>query len=73
MIPRDVLLDGPNYPGGSRLRRAAAQELHAAKPNPENPVKLPAFARCCPLEDDLGEVLMWAIGGRGVIGKNWGF
>lgn len=63
-IPGNILFHNPNNARGSRFCSARAENLHPTQPNAENAVELPSFAGCSPFQDDFGEVLSWAVGGR---------
>lgn len=71
-VPRDVLFDGPDGARGSRLRRAAPENLDAAKPDAEDPVELPPLARCRPFQNYSGEFLGPAVRRRGVLRQDRG-
>ena len=73
IIPRNVLLNAPNNPSSSRLRRAATKNLNPAKPNPKNPIELPSSASSFPFEYNLRVIPRQTLRRRGIIGENWGF
>lgn len=68
-VTGDVLADGPDYAGGAGLSGAAAEELDAAEPDPEDAVELAALAGGGPLEDSArGDAAAAEPGARGAVG-----
>lgn len=68
----DILTNLPEDTVASRLRRAATEELHAAKPDAEDAVELAALAGGGEFKDHGGELGEGAVGRWGVRGGDGG-